>query len=236
MKTAGTIASVLGAMLLGGMGGGMFKDKGKEDEGEATKKLPSDDMTEAPKTFTPTPDTTDYKAMMDKYAAGALHSNANINKMLGDMPKIPSNFDPRAARDGGDDYRYDGGMSNEALMGEPMPQAIKIPGLTSDANDTSLPSQSAGPKSYQQMIREERAMPQLPKRPANVPGPRTVQEGYEQEKLYKGSEEPGYMEKLIQSISGIMLPDKTRNPYYRDPNDPRRWRTSSGDRQMSNGK
>ena len=228
MKTGGAIASILGAMLLGGMGGGMFKGKGKEED-EATQKLPSDDMTKVhfmKNREVETPSPIDATEMVKKQGLNPTFDNINrvTDGMLVDRSKdapIPG-----------------ASLSNEQLTGEPMPQAIEIPGLTSDANDTSLPSQPedgspAGPKTYQQMIREEAAKPKLPKRPANVPGPRTVQEGYEQEKLYEGSEEPGMLEKFVQSIA---MPDRTRNPYYRDPNDTRRWRTSSGDRQMSNGK
>ena len=215
MKTAGTIASVLGAMLLGGMGGGMFKGKGKEeDEGEATKKLPSDDMTAAPKTFTPTPDTTDYKAMMDKYAAGALHSNANINKMLGDMPKIPSNFDPRAARDGGDDYRYNtGSLSTEELMGDarlpgsaPMQGRSPINPNTASASledlkmqdeqllQGSSPIRGASPNNPNARVTPGTS----PMRGASPNDPNRVQPI----NIQSQREEPGMMEKLIEQIMG----------------------------------
>ena len=128
MGTAGSIASILGAMLLGGMGKGMLGGGQAEDE---TKKLPSDpQVLKMKQKNVEDAEPIDVQAMMKKYAPGAPMTNDNMNRVAASAPSASQAFDPRAARDGGDDYRYDGGMSNEALMGEapsaqaPAPKSI----------------------------------------------------------------------------------------------------------------
>lgn len=141
MKTGGAIASILGAMLLGGMGGGMFKGKG-EDENEATKKLPSDDMTKVhmlKKQSVETPEAIDAMGSAKKAIdARKLVENQGLNPTFDNINRVSAGM----LVDKSKDAPIPGAsLSNEQLTGEPMPQAIKIPGLTSDANDTSLPSQ-----------------------------------------------------------------------------------------------
>jgi len=131
MGTGGTIASILGAMLLGGMGKGMF-GANDGDGDEATKKLPSDDMSKVhfmKNREVETPSPIDATEMVKKQ--GLKPTFDNINRVTDGMLVDRSKDAPIPGAS----------LSNEQLTGEPMPQAIKIPGLTSDANDTSLPSQ-----------------------------------------------------------------------------------------------
>ncbi len=149
MGTGGTIASILGAMLLGGMGKGMFQGGGEEED--STKKLPSDpQILKMKQKNVETPEPLDVQAMMAKHAPGVSPTNANINRTMDSLPK--GSFDPRAARDGGDDYRYDTGtLSNEALMGEkpvtPVAQE-KIPGP-----DVEPPNRMMAPNYMNEMAR-----------------------------------------------------------------------------------
>jgi len=145
MKTGGAIASILGAMLLGGMGKGMFGGAQGGTSEDETKKLPSDpQVLKMKQKNVETAEPIDVQAMMQKYAPGTPMTNDNINRVSASVPKDA--FDPRAARDGGDDYRYDTGLSNEALMGEPpstVPAAQpspKVPGATFSDNDTQSAS------------------------------------------------------------------------------------------------
>jgi len=124
MGTGGAIASILGAMLLGGMGKGMFQGGTSEDE---TKKLPSDpQVLKMKQKNVEDAEPIDVQAMMKKYAPGAPMTNDNMNRVAASAPPASQAFDPRAARDGGDDYRYNGGLSDEALMGE-APSAVPPP-------------------------------------------------------------------------------------------------------------
>ena len=193
MKTGGKIASVLGAMLLGSMGKG-------DDEDEATKKLPSDDMTKVrmlKKQSVETPEAIDAAGMVKKQGLKPTFDNIN-RASSGQMNEpAPLDFQP---------------LSNEALMGDPMKQHMMNynykgtgPAITgANRPDANRDVGAEGQRDLKQMYADEmiygrQKQPDLKDMYA---------EQAAQQKQPQQSEEPGMMQKLIQSIMAGKKPNK----------------------------
>lgn len=197
MNTAGSIASILGAMLLGGMGKGMFGQAQGGEADESTKKLASDPQIlkfKAKETQDAEP--IDVQAMMKKHAPGVPMTNDNINRVSASMPKDdPSTFQP---------------ISDAALMGDPMQQH-----MANYNSDDVGPEFDTRPKSFKDSLLEEASKPppvKLPKRPLNVAGPKSLKEGYEQERLYDGAEEAPKQQGMIEKLISEIMKGKKPNP------------------------
>jgi hypothetical protein len=197
MKTGGKIASILGAMLLGSMGKG-------EDKDEATKKLPSDDMTKVhfmKKQDVETPEAIDAQAMVRKQGLKPTFDNIN-RASSGQMNEpVPLDFQP---------------LSNEALMGDPMKQRMMNynykgtgPAIT-DANrpDANRDVGAEGQRNLKQMYADE--MIYGPEKQPDLKDMYAKQAA--QQKQPQQPEEPGIMQKLIQSIMAGKKPNP-EEPY-----------------------
>jgi len=192
MGTGGTIASILGAMLLGGMGKGMFQGGGEEED--STKKLPSDDMTKVhfmKKQNVESPEPIDAAGMVAKQ--GLKPTFDNINRMSAGQMKEPAPLDFQP-------------LSNEQLMGDPIQEhmnAYNYDGVGPDVNIEKPQRPSNVPKAttYKGMLEEEKMY---------APDKRkSLKQMYAEEASQpKKQEEPGIMQKLISEI----LKGKKPNP------------------------
>lgn len=172
MGTGGTIASILGAMLLGGMGKGMFQGGDAEDE---TKKLASDpQILKMKQKNVETPEPLDVQAMMAKHAPGSPMTNDNINRVSASIPKEGPSASPA--------------LTNEALMGE-MPKA-ELTGIEQGTGPMKNPTIVPGAMPPMEQVYAS------PMRGASPIDPNQVQPM----NIQSTKQAPGMMEKLIEQI------------------------------------